>query len=482
MNPAHAHLFGYERPCELIGKSWRVLYRPEDVRKFETEVFPKLGRDGHWHDYPTGVKKDGTDIPEEVSLTLLPGGGLVCFCMDNSERLNALESLRTANASLQRSAKFKDQVLANMSHELRTPLNAVIGMTESLQLGIYGKLAAPQVRPTEVILSSARHLLALINDVLDLAKIEAGKLEVRKSRVDMKDLTESVLCMIRDSASAKSLRLHLQIPDNLPPLFTDERRLKQILVNLLDNAVKFTPNGRSVGLKVVRSTCPDQTLIDVWDEGIGIPLADQERLFQPFVQLDTGYGRRFEGTGLGLSLVNRLTQMLGGVVRLQSEEGRGARFIIVLPDDLSAPQSADARAGEVAIVPVFPVSIRRDRNPLLLLVEDNQPNAEMLKAFVLAIGYRVTHVNSGEDALQEVDRERPEAILMDIQMPGMDGWETTRRLKSNPTTAEIPVIAVTALAMPEDRARCAAAGVNAFFAKPLKLRELAEALQKWVPA
>ena len=485
MNPAHAHLFGYASPSELLGKTWQTLYRPQVAQEFERNVFPKLAQDGYWHGFPTGMKKDGTDIPQVVSLTILPEGRIICVCMDNSERLNALESLQLANAALQQAARFKDEVFANMSHELRTPLNSIIGMTESLQMQVYGELAPRHHRPVETILSSARHLLDLINDVLDLAKIEAGKIELKKHVFDLAKMVESVRVMIREAAANKQLRLIFKIPENLPLLSTDERRLKQILVNLLDNAVKFTPEGRAVGLEVQRTETPAQILITVWDEGIGIPPDEQERLFHPFVQLDTGLARRYEGTGLGLALVQRLSQLLGGEVKLESRSGFGSRFTVVLPDLKLNPMFPDVFAistlEDTSHEAIRPVPIRRDRNPLLLLVEDNLPNAEMLKTFLLAVGYRVIHAESGADALAFASKECPDAILMDIQMPKMDGWETIRRLKSVPLTSAIPVLAVTALAMPEDKARCLAAGVDDYFPKPLKLRELAAALEKLVP-
>ena len=176
MNAANARLLGYDSPAELVGKTWHMLYRPAVAAQLEQEVMPALRQSGHWRGFPTGVKKDGTDIPKELDLTVLPDGGILSLVIDNSERLNAMESLRTANAALQRSARFKDEVLANMSHELRTPLNAIIGMGECLQLGTYGEVNERQGRSVETILSSARHLTELIGDILDLAKIEAGKL------------------------------------------------------------------------------------------------------------------------------------------------------------------------------------------------------------------------------------------------------------------------------------------------------------------
>lgn len=485
MNPAHASMYGYESPCELLGKTWQILYRPQAVQEFERDVFPKLVQNGSWHGFPTGLKKEGTDIPTEVSLTMLPEGRIIWFSMDNSERLNALETLQLANASLQRSARFKDEVLANMSHELRTPLNAIIGMSESLHMQVYGELAPPQHRPLDVILNSGRHLLDLINDVLDLAKIEAGKIELKRHLFDLAKMVESVHAMMREAAANKGLQMIIKIPANLPLLNTDERRLKQILVNLLDNAVKFTPEGRAVGLEVQRTETPAQMLITVWDEGIGIPVDDQERLFHPFVQLDTGLARRYDGTGLGLALVQRLSQLLGGEVILESRPGFGSRFTVVLPDlklnTMPPALITMSIVEDTSHHAMRSVPVRRDRSPLLLLVEDNLPNAEMLKTFLLAVGYRVIHAESGADALAFACKKCPEAILIDMQMPEMDGWETTRRLKSDPLTSAIPVLAVTALAMPEDKARCLAAGVDDYFAKPLKLRQLAAALEKWVP-
>lgn len=481
LNPAYARLCGYASPAELEGKHWHVLYSPAVTAQLEQEVRPALRQTGHWHGCQTGLRKDGTEFPKELDLTVLPDGGLLCLIQDNSERLNALESLRTANAALQRSARFKDEVLANMSHELRTPLNAIIGMSECLQLETYGQLNERQGRSVEMILSSARHLAELIGDILDLAKIEAGKLVPQKHPVDVKRVTDLVTVMFRQRVALKKQSLVVQVPEGLPPLITDERRLKQILVNLLDNAIKFTPDGRAVGLEVRRDEAAQRWLLTVWDEGIGIPAADQARLFQPFVQLDTGFARQYAGTGLGLALVQRLSEMLGGTVHLVSQEARGARFTLSLPDEAPRPAAAAPGAGAAALAPVLPVATRRDRKPLVLLVEDHPPNAEMLQTFLLAIGYRVTHAKSGADALAAAARERPDVVLMDIQMPEMDGLEATARLRANAATATVPVLAVTALAMPDDRARCEAAGMNDYFAKPLKLRELAATLEKWAP-
>ncbi|NDD38739.1 MAG: PAS domain S-box protein, partial [Verrucomicrobia bacterium] len=240
LNPAYARLHGYDSSAELVGRTYHLLYCPAVIARLEQEVRPQLEKTGHWRGSLTGVKKDGTDIPKEVDLTVLPDGGLLCLCVDNSERLNAMESLRTANAALQRSARFKDEVLANMSHELRTPLNAIIGMGECLQLGTYGEVNERQGRSVQTILSSARHLAELIGDILDLAKIEAGKLTPQKHLLDVQRVTELVAAMFRERVATKRQSLVVQVPEGLPPLYTDERRLKQILVNLLDNAIKFT--------------------------------------------------------------------------------------------------------------------------------------------------------------------------------------------------------------------------------------------------
>lgn len=240
--------------------------------------------------------------------------------------------LSAANAELAQAARLKDEFLANMSHELRTPLNAILGLSEGLQEQLYGPLNEKQLKYLQTIEESGRHLLALINDILDLSKIGAGKLILQLEPVLISQVCHTSLRLISQNAQAKNLQVEFE--SNVDPaavILADERRLKQILVNLLSNAVKFTPTGGTIGLKVQDDRTRPALLFTVWDTGIGIAPEALARLFKPFVQLDSSLARRYEGTGLGLSLVARLTQMHGGEVTVQSEPGQGSRFTVSLP-------------------------------------------------------------------------------------------------------------------------------------------------------
>ncbi|MEN9934895.1 MAG: hypothetical protein RLZZ387_1474 [Chloroflexota bacterium] len=238
--------------------------------------------------------------------------------------------LRAANSELERALHVKDTFLASMSHELRTPLNAILGISEALQLGVYGDLTERQVASAHTIEASGRHLLALINDILDLAKIEAGQMTISQEPVPVADLCRSSIKMVEAAAKHKGLELMLWVEPGVATVAGDERRLTQILVNLLSNAVKFTSSG-VVGLEVTVDALAGEIHFTVADTGIGIAPEDQARLFRPFVQLDSRLARRYEGTGLGLALVSQLTALHGGRVVLESTVSRGSRFTVTLP-------------------------------------------------------------------------------------------------------------------------------------------------------
>lgn len=239
--------------------------------------------------------------------------------------------LSAANLELIRASRLKDEFLATVSHELRTPLTAILNLTEALQLEIYGELTPRQLKASQSILRSGQHLLHLINDVLDLAKIEAGALELQMSPVILKPLCQASLELVSEQAIRKQIQISFDYDDAVIGLLADERRLKQVLVNLLDNAIKFTPEASRIGLQVIGRT--DQQLVEltVWDTGIGIAPTDQELLFQPFVQLDSGLTRKFGGSGLGLAIVKRIVDMQGGQIMVESKPDIGSRFTVCLP-------------------------------------------------------------------------------------------------------------------------------------------------------
>ena len=241
------------------------------------------------------------------------------------------ETLRQANSELERAMRMKDEFLASMSHELRTPLNSILGFTEALQEQIYGSLNDSQVRALTNIESSGRHLLALINDILDISKIEAGKIELQFEACSLDEICHASLTLIKGLAQKKYQSVNYTINPPQILIQADLRRLKQILVNLLSNAVKFTPEGGALGLEVQGSTTSQTVRLSVWDKGIGIKAEDQPKLFRPFVQLDSSLARQHNGTGLGLSLVQRLTKLHGGTIEIASTPGEGSRFTVVLP-------------------------------------------------------------------------------------------------------------------------------------------------------
>ena len=384
------------------------------------------------------------------------------------------------NESLARGARLKDEFLAAMSHELRTPLNAILGFTELLLEGIQGEVNEKQAKSLRSVDESGRHLLSLINDILDLSKIEAGQLEIYLADTAIEPVCQASLRFVRQAAAKKRLHLTMEIDSRLSAVPADERRLRQILVNLLSNAVKFTPEDGKVGLTVTLLPEEDTVQFTVWDTGIGITPEDQAKLFKPFIQLDSRLSRQYTGTGLGLSMVLRLAELHGGRVALASEPGKGSRFSVCLPARAAASPSPRPPAVEAPAAAAFPTL--RERQPVILLVEDNAANREMIQGYLTAQGCTVTVAPDGHAGLTEAARLRPAVVLMDVQMPGMDGLEATRRLKAAPETASIPVIALTALAMTGDRERCLAAGADDYLTKPVNLKQLAALLDRLLRA
>ncbi|NTU80671.1 MAG: GAF domain-containing protein [Chloroflexales bacterium] len=381
--------------------------------------------------------------------------------------------LSTANAQLARAARLKDEFLASMSHELRTPLNAILGRTELLHEQVYGSLTEKQGKAIRSIEESGRHLLALINDILDLSKIEADKLELQRDSVRVALLCRMCLQMVAQTALTGRITVTLTIDPQVTTIEADERRLKQILVNLLSNAVKFTPEDGNVGLEVQGDPTREMVAFTVWDTGIGIAPDDQRRLFQPFVQIDSALNRQYAGTGLGLALVQRLAELHGGSVTLESSPGAGSRFRVALPWTQAASAEPAVTAGPavtggaLAQAELAPGGER----PVILLAEDHEENSQMLSDALTARGYTLVIARNGAEAVAQAEELRPALILMDIQMPILDGLEATRRIRAA-GMRDIPIIVVTALAMQGDRERCLAAGANEYLAKPLSIRTL----------
>ncbi|WP_017294254.1 PAS domain S-box protein [Geminocystis herdmanii] len=414
------------------------------------------------------------------------------YRLDRRKKLTE-EQLFQSNQELIRANRLKDEFLANMSHELRTPLNAILGMAEGLSEQVFGDINERQLKALKTIDRSGTHLLELINDILDLAKIEAEHLELQLSSVSLKSLCESSLTFVKQLALKKRIQLKTELPLNLPCLTIDERRIRQVLINLLNNAVKFTTEGGNITIKVTHHFPPEKPdfvtqifenpeniphndiYISIIDTGIGIPPNKIKTLFEPFVQVDSALNRQYSGTGLGLALVKRIVELHGGYMILSSKLGTGSCFTIALPytPSVSIPSTdnnQETTAPNNAQTPL--------KEALILLVEDNEANISTISSYLKAKGYRLIIAQNGQDAITLARSEKPDIILMDIQMPKMSGLEAIERIRQNPESVDIPIIALTALAMEHDREKCLQIGANEYLTKPLKLKELVAKIQE----
>jgi PAS domain S-box-containing protein len=395
-------------------------------------------------------------------------------------RLNAELERRVEERTreLERALRAKDEFLASMSHELRTPLNAILGLSESLAEHTAGALNEKQQRYVKIISESGNHLLSLINDILDLARIESGQIVLNVNEVELKQVCQASLRMINELALKKGQDVMLDLDEEIGSIWADERRLKQILVNLLSNAVKFTPSGGKFGLQVRGDRQEKRVMFTVWDYGIGIAEADWPRLFQPFVQVDSSLAREATGTGLGLALVAQMVRLHGGSVSVESKPEQGSRFTVTLPWEPALATDAELRLKSTGkFRAIKPGS--QDR-PIILLIEDTRETTLMVTDYLQMAGYQVLSARDAVSGIELAERSRPDLILMDIQLPGMDGLEATRRLRADPAFRTVPIFAVTALAMPGDRERCLAAGATDYVTKPVSLKKLAQMIEEYL--
>ena len=418
---------------------------------------------------------------------------------DITDRKQVEEQLLLANTELIRATRLKDEFLANMSHELRTPLNAILGMAESLQDQILGELNERQKKAIATIERSGYHLLELINDILDLAKIEAGKLELHAQNNSVQAICNDSLTFVKQIALKKRVKLTTQIPSIPLSIYVDELRIRQALINLLTNAVKFTPEEGTVTLAVTtiihhidNQDEPPQDFIDfsVIDTGIGIDQKDMGKLFQTFVQIDSDLNRKYTGTGLGLSLVKRIAELHHGKVLLESKVNEGSKFTIRLPYErhrnvlLDHSLLEELEEQSAMFTPSLTLVSKTDpsTSQLILIVDDNEANISSMWDYLKSRGYSLIAARDGESAVRLANSEKPNLILMDIQMPKMDGLEAMKIMRTNPELVSTPIIALTALAMTGDRERCLQAGANEYLTKPVKLKYLSETIQKYLGA
>ncbi len=392
---------------------------------------------------------------------------------DIEERQRAQQALEQAKEAAEEASNVKSDFLANVSHEIRTPLHGVLGM---LQLMLVTSLDAEQSEYVDKAMYSARSLLSVINDILDFSKIESGKLKLGSEDFDPAALVRASAEVFEDAAKAKGLDLRVEIAADLPVLLRgDPGKIRQILFNLVGNAVKFTESGHiRVGADALAQADGRVVLLlDVEDTGVGIPEDRQSSVFEPFTQGDAVFTKRFQGTGLGLSIVRRLVELMGGSISLDSQTGRGSRFEVALR--LEQPASAPAHPAPRRSAPP-------QLRPLtLLLAEDNLVSQLAAKSFLQRAGHTVDTAMTGQEVLEKLAQKRYDAVLMDIQMPEMDGVEATRRIRAHDDGSwdpNLPVIALTAYAQASEHRAFLEAGMDDAISKPLEMRDILDALAR----
>jgi signal transduction histidine kinase/DNA-binding response OmpR family regulator len=406
-------------------------------------------------------------LPDEVSDLLESFASQSALALINAQLYRRLER---QSAALEVASRHKSEFLASMSHELRTPLNAIIGFSEVLLERMFGELNERQDDYLRDIWSSGKHLLELLNDILDLSKIEAGQMVLNHSQFVVGKSLEYCLSLVREQAIKQRIQLSLEVDPEVGLLDADRLRFRQVVLNLLSNAVKFTPDGGRVD---VRASIQGQDLVlTVADTGVGVSADERERIFDSFQQ-GTRPSEQAEGTGLGLTLSKRIVELHGGRIWVESEVGKGSTFGFALPAGSDEPALTSVpQAGIDSGLTTEPAT---SPGPTVVVVEDDRRSFDLLRAYLEAAGVRVVGARNGEEGLDTVRRLSPAGVILDILLPGIDGWEVLAQLKANPRTARIPVIVVSML---DERGRGFALGAAEYLVKPVGKEQLLAAVYR----
>ncbi len=506
LNKAEEDLIGIPRK-HMIGKNDGDLF-PAEEAAFFTAADRSVLESGKLLDIPEEPvqTEHGVRILHTKKMPIYDATGkpqyLLGISEDITERKQSEEALARQAQELARSnvelhlakdaaeaaSRAKSEFLANMSHELRTPLNAIIGFSEILEDQTFGELNPRQGKYISNVLTSGRHLLQLINDILDLSKVEAGKMELDYVTFPVSSALQDVVNIVKTLAAKKNIELKVEVAPDCPPATADAPKFKQIMYNLLSNAIKFTPNGGVVTVTALSGTvAPDASngqaivpvCIAVSDTGVGIKAEDQERIFAEFEQVDSSYSRQQQGTGLGLALTRRLVEMHGGRIWVESQgvEGKGSTFFFVLPGGPSALLAAEPSQNAPEATSESPNGTPENGvAPLtVLVVEDNLPASDLLAHYLTESGYRVERAFDGEQALQRVRELHFDAVTLDIMLPNKDGWQVLAELKAAPATADVPVVIVS---ITDDQQLGFSLGAVDFLVKPIQKERLLDAVRK----
>lgn len=460
LNQAHLKLFGYSEPEELVGKTWRELYSPAEIARFEQKIFPIIEREGYWQGEAMATRKDGSTFTQELSLIVSENGLLICVGRDISDRKAAEQELITAKNAAEMAAQAKSEFLATMSHEIRTPMNGVIGMLSLLE---DSSLTPQQRSQLNIAYSSAESLLSLINDILDFSKVDAGKVDLECIEFNLCEQLGEFAKGIALKAQEKGLELILDWRRMTQPMVKgDPGRLRQILMNLVGNAIKFTEQGEIIIQCQVEPVAEDLIFtVSVSDTGIGIPENKIDSLFDPFTQVDASTTRQYGGTGLGLAIVKKLCEQMEGRIDVKSELGKGSCFTVSIklqPSKQSPPS----------------LPFHELQNQRILLVEDNPTQREVLSKQLQIWGVEVVSARDGKTALSSGSSFTH--VFLDLPLADCDAVALAEQLKAQSHPKELKIVMITSLKDQVDVQHFAEVGVTSHLTKPLIPQELLKVL------
>lgn len=476
-NQAFTTITGYSE-AEVLGQNPSILASGQHNAAYYKQMWDTLATQGKWAGEIYNKRKNGEIYPEHLIITALKDKHstithYIAHFMDISEQKNNEENLRQARIEADASNQSKSQFLASMSHEIRTPMNAVIGILDLLK-------ETPLDAEQQPLIQSARDsgelLLNIINDILDFTKIDMGELILQRSEFDLRHALQKCIALMQFLATKKSLQLSLQTTGELPEcVCADHDRLQQVLINLINNAIKFTDHG-AITLSAEVMEYDDeqyQLRFQVSDTGIGIAAENQQHLFDEFTMVDQTHSRKYEGTGLGLAICHRLVALMGGEITVQSELGKGSTFMFTIKLRKGDKNNLH---DQQATLPPIPI----DNHLKLLVAEDNKPNQMVIKKMLQRAHLDVDVVNNGYEALQAVQKQHYDIVLMDISMPEMDGMSATQAIrKLAGEYSDLPIVALTAHTLSGDRERFLAAGMNDYLSKPIVRQEALHCIARW---